>query len=79
MAQRLYGNASGFHRPRLWLATREGRRLPRPADMVAPITAPERQIEIEFEGLTLAEQRAALAAFPGGRRFVLKSDRYNRA
>lgn len=26
---------------------------------------------ISFEGLTEAEQRAALAAFPGGKRFVL--------
>jgi hypothetical protein len=27
---------------------------------------------ISFEGLTEAEQQAALAAFPGGRRFVLQ-------
>jgi hypothetical protein len=28
---------------------------------------------VRFEGLTDAEQEAALAAFPGGRRFVLAS------
>lgn len=26
---------------------------------------------VSFEGLTVAEQQAALAAFPGGKRFVL--------
>ncbi len=28
---------------------------------------------VQFEGLTDAEQQTALAAFPGGRRFVLAS------
>jgi hypothetical protein len=38
---------------------------------VAPIDAPELPMTIRFEGLSDAEQRAALAAFPGGKRFVL--------
>lgn len=58
--------------PRLWLATRNGRYLPDPVDDVAPIDEPERQLEVEFVGLTDAEQARALAGFPGGRRFVLK-------
>lgn len=59
------------HAP-LWLAASEGRRLARPAGpVIADIDAPEAPMEIEFLGLTEAEQRAALAAFPGGRRFVL--------
>jgi len=39
---------------------------------VAPIDAPEVPMVVSFEGLTKAEQQAALAAFPGGRRFVLR-------
>ncbi len=59
------------HAP-LWLAASEGRRIARPAsDAVADINAPETPMDVEFFGLTEAEQRAALAAFPGGRRFVL--------
>jgi hypothetical protein len=59
-------------RPQLWLAADEGVRLPPPRGLeVAPIDRPELPLEVEFEGLTLEEQRAALAAFPGGRRFVL--------
>lgn len=38
---------------------------------VAPIDQPELPMTISFEGLTPAEQQAALAAFPGGKRFVL--------
>ena len=76
MAQRLFQSVPAFPRPRLWLAAHAGRRLPGPLDDVAPIGRPERPIEVEFVGLTEAEQRAALAAFPGGRRFVLKSDRH---
>jgi hypothetical protein len=35
------------------------------------VDAPEAILAISFDGLTEAEQRAALAAFPGGRRFKL--------
>ena len=59
------------HAP-LWLAASGGRRLERPvSDVVGDIHAPETPMEIEFVGLSDAEQRAALEAFPGGRRFVL--------
>jgi hypothetical protein len=59
-------------RPRLWLAAVDGKRRHRPRERVNPIKAPELPIEIEFVGLTPAEQQAVLAAFPGGKRFVLK-------
>ena len=62
-------NAS--RRARLWLAAANGRTLTRPA--VAPIDGPEIVMAVRFEGLSEAEQQAALAAFPGGRRFVLAS------
>lgn len=62
-------NAS--RRARLWLAAANGRTLRRPA--LAPIDGPETVMTVRFEGLSEAEQRAALAAFPGGRRFVLAS------
>jgi molybdopterin biosynthesis enzyme len=62
-------NAS--RRARLWLAAANGRTLQRP--VVAPIDGPELTMAVRFEGLTDAEQRVALAAFPGGRRFVLAS------
>jgi hypothetical protein len=57
----------------LWLATSRGRSLPprSPRDMIAPIDAPELPMEVTFEGLTEAQQRAAISAFPGGRRFTL--------
>lgn len=58
------------HAP-LWLAASEGCRLRRPTEFVADINGPEVTMEIEFFGITEAEQRAALRAFPGGRRFVL--------
>lgn len=59
------------HAP-LWLAASNGRRLRRPvSELVADINGPETIMEIEFFGITEAEQRAALAAFPGGKRFVL--------
>lgn len=61
-------------KPRLWLAARDGKRLPPPEGAIAAISIPESPLEIEFEGLTLEEQRAAIAAFPGGRRFVLVAD-----
>lgn len=62
-------NAS--RRARLWLAAANGRTLTRPA--VAPIDGPEAVMTVRFEGLSEAEQQAALAAFPGGKRFVLAS------
>jgi hypothetical protein len=73
MAQHSHRIHSTARRPRLWLAADEGVRLPAPRGAIAPIDKPELPLEIEFEGLTLEEQRAALAAFPGGRRFVLVS------
>lgn len=67
---------SPSRRPRLWLVAKDGVRLsPPPRDANSAIDRPEAPLEIEFEGLTLEEQRAALAAFPGGRRFVLVVDR----
>lgn len=56
-------------RARLRLAAASQSRLERLA--IGPADAPERQMLVSFEGLTPEEQRAALAAFPGGRRFVL--------
>ncbi|MBK8085783.1 MAG: hypothetical protein IPK28_19245 [Devosia sp.] len=38
---------------------------------IAPMHAPEAPMAVTFEGLTPAQQAAAIAAFPGGRRFVL--------
>lgn len=61
--------------PHLWLAASNGRRLPGPHDIVARIDEPELPLEVEFVGLTPDEQQMALAGFPGGQRFVLKSDR----
>lgn len=61
------------HAP-LWLAASEGRRLRRPlSEVIADINGPETTMTIEFFGITGAEQRAALHAFPGGGRFVLAS------
>ncbi len=62
-------NAS--RRARLWLAAANGARLQRPE--IAPIDGPELPMAVRFEGLTDDEQQVALAAFPGGRRFVLVS------
>lgn len=61
---------------RPWLAVSDGVHLQDPSERVAPIDAPEAPIEVEFVGISEDEQRAALAAFPGGRRFVLKSRRH---
>lgn len=58
-------------RAKSWLAAAHDVRL-RPTHPVAPIDAPELPMAISFEGLTEAEQHAVLAAFPGGRRFVLQ-------
>lgn len=57
-------------RARLWLATTDGRTLP---PRIAPIYGPETPMKVSFEGLSEEEQRVALAAFPGGKRFVLAS------
>lgn len=62
-------NAS--RRARLWLAAANGRVLRRP--LIAPIDGPETPMMVRFEGLSEEEQKAALAAFPGGRRFVIAS------
>jgi hypothetical protein len=59
--------------PRLWLAAVEGARRPHPHEAIHPVDQPEAMLEIEFIGLTDEEQRHALTAFPGGRRFILKS------
>lgn len=61
---------------RPWLAAAHGRRLVHGDEMIAPADEPEAMLEVEFEGLTEAEQRAALAAFPGGRRFRLAGPRH---
>ena len=58
-------------RAELWLAAVDGTALPRPH--IAPVDGPETPMTVRFEGLSEEEQRAALAAFPGGRRFVLAS------
>lgn len=58
-------------RAKSWLAAAYDARL-RPTNPIAPIDAPELPMAIRFEGLTEAEQQAALAAFPGGKRFVLQ-------
>jgi hypothetical protein len=59
------------HAP-LWLAASEGRLLRRPVSgQLGKIDGPEALMEVQFFGITEAEQRAALAAFPGGKRFVL--------
>lgn len=62
-------NAS--RRARLWLAAANGRTLNPP--VIAPIYGPETPMKVSFEGLSEEEQKAALAAFPGGKRFVLAS------
>jgi hypothetical protein len=54
----------------MWLAAANDM-VPGPLLRLAPIDEPELPMEIRFEGLSPAEQRAALAAFPGGKRFVL--------
>ena len=58
-------------RAKFWLAASHDERL-RPTNPIAPIDAPELPMTVSFEGLTEAEQRAALSAFPGGKRFVLQ-------
>ncbi len=60
----------------LWLAAAHGRRLTRDGQSIGPADEPESILDIEFEGLTEAEQRAVLQSFPGGRRFRLAASRH---
>ena len=53
---------------RIWQLPRRATQRP---IAVAPADHPELPMLVQFEGLTKAEQRAAVAGFPGGRRFVL--------
>lgn len=66
---RLHGTSIRMgYGPRLWLAVIDCTvRLPAPN----PPVAPEMPMSVRFEGLSEAEQRRALTAFPGGGRFVL--------
>jgi hypothetical protein len=56
-----------FSRPKLRLATRDGR----PVADAKSYAPPEAIMYVSFQGLTESEQNAALRAFPGGRRFRL--------
>lgn len=69
-ASRLTSPAAS-RRAKFWLAAAHNDRL-RPTNPIAPIDAPELPMTVSFEGLSEAEQQAALAAFPGGKRFVLQ-------
>ena len=55
--------------PQLKLVARDGRRVD--VDNVPASGAPEPPLYVSFRGISEEEQRAALAAFPGGRRFIL--------
>ncbi|WP_417309708.1 hypothetical protein [Devosia sp.] len=57
----------------LWLAASDGRRLRQPSRPISHLDAPERVMKVRFEGIDESQQRAALAAFPGGGRFVLSN------
>lgn len=57
-------------RARLALAARL-QPVSRPVPHITPKDEPEAIMMISFEGLTEREQEAALAGFPGGKRFVL--------
>lgn len=53
-------------------AARASRSRTQPSTPVLPHRdEPEAILAISFEGITEREQEAALAAFPGGKRFVL--------
>ena len=71
MAQHSRYTYATTQQPRLWLATEDGETLPPPRESVNAIIEAEVPLEIQFEGLSLEQQRAALTGFPGGRRFVL--------
>lgn len=47
---------------------------PMNTDRVPVYDTPETPLLVSFVGLSRAEQRAALAGFPGGRRFVLADE-----
>ena len=70
-----YGPSRAAPLASVWLAARNGKHVRRRHDIraIGPIDGPETPLEVEFVGLTEDEQRAALAAFPGGRRFILKA------
>ena len=55
-------------RPTLRVIAARGEGVSRPSE---PFDAPEQTMAVTFEGLSETQQRAALAAFPGGRRFQL--------
>lgn len=57
-------------RARQALAARR-RSAPPAVPHIPPMDEPEAIMTVSFEGLTEREQEAALAAFPGGKRFVL--------
>ncbi|HHY50845.1 MAG TPA: hypothetical protein GYA10_14005 [Alphaproteobacteria bacterium] len=78
MALRLWSRRDLSPRSRLWLAAVDGVARWPSREPVSPIDGPEAPLEVEFEGLTDEEQRRALAAFPGGRRFVLKAGKIGR-
>lgn len=63
-------NTSSKRQPHLYLVTRDGVRVA--GDSVPAVDAPETELDVTFVGLSEAEQQAALAAFPGGKRFRLK-------
>jgi hypothetical protein len=62
--------------PYLRLAAKDGEQLDAP---FPPIDAPEAVLEVSFVGLTEAQQRAAIAGFPGGSRFRLVTERQRAA
>jgi hypothetical protein len=41
---------------------------------ISDAVGPETPLTVEFVGISAAQQQAALAAFPGGRRFQLATD-----
>jgi hypothetical protein len=57
-----------IRRPALRVIAARGEGFP---GRLEPLGAPEQPMVVSFEGLTETQQRAALAAFPGGRRFRL--------
>src|SRR5262245_2172688 len=71
MDRSAYASTIVHLRPRLTIAASNG--LHRSPMLVAPIDAPELPMVVSFEGLSPVEQRSVLAAFPGGRRFVLQT------
>jgi hypothetical protein len=70
----LPANTLPTRRRPLWLAALDGRQvLPERLRDVGSADGPEVPLAVEFVGLTPDQQRAALAAFPGGKRFQLVS------